>query len=294
MSTRRLPKSRENGPAARQAHIVTDYGTADCLHCGQTFVKHAGIQRYCSPRCREVAALARRKTVEGLTKREYVCKDCGQLDATGMRGVVPLRCSDCTRLHNNKRSRDNRARARARRGVVGKRYGLLTVIEEREPQVYGSRRFRMVLVECSCEARNRSVTRLARLHSGETRSCGCLHRERIGALRRTPEGQAPSYHAMHAMLRTRYGSASEYVCIDCGDSERPHEWSYIRVCPGELTDERKDGRAKPLGYCLHVEHFAPRCKECHLAMDRAPLASVRRLRTILLAKEARWESVTPA
>ena len=139
--------------------------------------------------------------------------------------------------------------------------------------------------ECVCQCGRMLVTRQARLATGETRSCGCLHNEQVSALRRTPEGQALSYHAMHARLRTRFGAASDYACIDCGDTEQSHEWSYIRGCPDELTEPAID-RSTPLTYCLHVEHFAPRCKECHLAMDRASVFSVRRLRTIMLAREA--------
>lgn len=164
----------------------------------------------------------------------------------------------------------------SRLDLTGEVYGRLTVV--REVEKIGTHRMWL----CLCTCNNVLVTRQARLRSGETRSCGCLARDRFGDLRKTKVGPI-SYHAMHAHLRWSFGSATEHPCIDCDDTERPHEWSYVRGCPDELLGGQNDGRPNPVPYCLHVEHYQPRCKGCHKAMDKSPEASVRRLRAILLA-----------
>lgn len=160
--------------------------------------------------------------------------------------------------------------------LTGDTYGRLTVIEEVEK--VGSHRMWL----CECECGETVTTRQARLRTGETSSCGCLARQRIGNLNKTSDGPI-SYAAMHSHLRWRFGSATDLACIDCGDPESRHEWSYLRGCPDELLGGLDATHTNPMPYCLHVEHYAPRCMACHKAMDRSPETSVRRLRTILLA-----------
>ena len=268
-------------PGVRRASVRV-YGAGKCKWCGKAFVKGAGIATYCSETCSSLAWNRQRveRAEAGRPARVWTCEDCGAEGIAGPTGKLPSRCLGCRRRHDRERKARQRAmRQLAGKNLLGEVFDRLTVT--RYVGKIGSHK----MWECVCRCGRMIVTRQARLVTGETRSCGCLHVEQVAALRRTPEGQAPSYHAMHAVLRTRFGAALEYACIDCGDTEQPHEWSYIRGCPDELTEPAID-RSTPLAYCLHVEHFAPRCRECHLAMDRAPLASVRRVRTILLAREA--------
>lgn len=57
--------------------------------------------------------------------------------------------------------------------VIGKTYGLLTVLAEAE-RVRGSRK---VFVRCSCEAATEKEVELKNLRSGHTTGCGCVRRE---------------------------------------------------------------------------------------------------------------------
>jgi len=62
--------------------------------------------------------------------------------------------------------------------VVGKVYGLLTVLTEAERKEEHRRR---VLVRCSCEAATEKVVTLEHLRSGRTTSCGCVHKALLRA-----------------------------------------------------------------------------------------------------------------
>lgn len=165
---------------------------------------------------------------------------------------------------------------------VGYTFGRLTVADEAPTHVTpNGTRFKMW--RCICTCGSEKVTREARLLSGETVSCGCRGREvraSIGDLNRG--SGAPSYHAVHARLARTRGAATEHPCEDCGDVERRHQWSYVRACPGELLGGVHGRHKNPMPYCLHVEHYAPRCRSCHDKLDTSPLASVRRLRSIML------------
>ena len=57
--------------------------------------------------------------------------------------------------------------------VIGKTYGLLTVLSDFE----STTRSRKVLVRCSCESGTEKAVFLSNLKRGNTESCGCLHKK---------------------------------------------------------------------------------------------------------------------
>lgn len=73
-------------------------------------------------------------------------------------------------------------------------------------------------------------------------------------------GDNIAYISVHARLRRARGSASSYLCIDCGEAAK--HWSYRNGCESEMVDE--GGRH----YCPHVEHYDARCWHCHKSFDQ--------------------------
>ena len=61
--------------------------------------------------------------------------------------------------------------------VKGTRYGRLSILVEGERRIIGSQPYRTFLCECSCGAVKDVL--LKALRSGDARSCGCLHKERV-------------------------------------------------------------------------------------------------------------------
>jgi len=77
---------------------------------------------------------------------------------------------------------------------IGNRYGRLLVLKQA-----GVNRFGLVLWLCQCDCGNKTITSGRNLRIGDTRSCGCLLREkRKKGLRHLPEGEA----IFNAMLYT--------------------------------------------------------------------------------------------
>lgn len=62
--------------------------------------------------------------------------------------------------------------AKRRIDITGQRFGMLTVIKEVEPKKY-SRRWL-----CKCDCGNETVVYMSSLRSGNTKSCGCLQKEK--------------------------------------------------------------------------------------------------------------------
>ena len=73
-----------------------------------------------------------------------------------------------------------------------------------------------------------------------------------------------TYRGVHARLERDFGPASQYGCVDCGDPA--HDWSYDNDDPEELS-QFLAGRWWI--YSLDQSHYAPRCKPCHIRLDRS-------------------------
>lgn len=91
-------------------------------------------------------------------------------------------------------------------------------------------------------------------------------------VRRVPSGEKSphyrgdeiGYSAAHWRLRKQRGKASNYACVDC-DLQAEH-WSY------DLKDPNcryENFQGKTLAYSLKVEHYQPRCVQCHALHDRS-------------------------
>lgn len=91
--------------------------------------------------------------------------------------------------------------------------------------------------------------------------------ERRKAAKRNQVGPAnhmwrdrPGYQAAHLRVEAVKGKAACHPCVDCDLSAA--DWSYVRNCRFEVS-----GPGHP-PYCLHPDHYQPRCRVCHRAYDQ--------------------------
>jgi hypothetical protein len=80
-----------------------------------------------------------------------------------------------------------------------------------------------------------------------------------------PKKEVVSYWGMHSRLKINRGFASEHKCVDC---EAPaDDWSWVGNCSKTLYGLGRVERVSDNPYCLHFEHYEPRCTKCHSALD---------------------------
>lgn len=83
-----------------------------------------------------------------------------------------------------------------------------------------------------------------------------LHR--VGAEAPRWTGDEATYGAVHKRHDAELGPAKDHPCVDC--DEAAVNWSYDGGCPDEKVE---DG----LLYCVHNEHYSPRCWHHHRIKD---------------------------
>lgn len=74
-----------------------------------------------------------------------------------------------------------------------------------------------------------------------------------------------TYWGMHSRIKTNKGYASEHQCVDCDDTAA--DWSWDGTCDDIQYGVAKAGRPSLSPYCLHLEHYNPRCTDCHMKLD---------------------------
>jgi hypothetical protein len=79
------------------------------------------------------------------------------------------------------------------------------------------------------------------------------------------QGDDIGYEAAHVRVRTARGSASGYVCEDCGGSAR--HWAYDHADPEEKQSEAG-------AYSPRPEHYRSLCGPCHRVFDLRPPVEV--------------------
>lgn len=110
---------------------------------------------------------------------------------------------------------------------------------------------------CICDCGGAITLRGWVLRSGRTKSCGCLHRERI----RLPRVEQATYSTIHTRLAVTRGSARSHSCVDCGRGAE--QWSYDHCDEGELLSDLNHPCS------LDLSHYDPRCVPCHRTFDVA-------------------------
>lgn len=103
------------------------------------------------------------------------------------------------------------------KNIIGKRVGRLTVLEE-----VGRDKWRSVLWKCKCDCGNKTIVCSGSLKSGNTKSCGCLQKERSSE---TNKGENSPRHK-HGLSGT-----NEYICAK---SQRRHA-KKLKQTPGDAN-----------------------------------------------------------
>ena len=154
-----------------------------------------------------------KKVVDGSSLRSGLTKSCGCLhkEIVTETGKIRLNESHPSWRKNN---------------LTGKKFGRLTAIERTN-----KRSGRSVVYLCKCECGNFREVKARSLVSGGTKSCGCLHKERVAAAGKLRVGELnPSWNPnitdeeRHATRmypeykewRTAVFERDDYTCQKCG------------------------------------------------------------------------------
>jgi hypothetical protein len=95
-----------------------------------------------------------------------------------------------------------------RMDLTGEKYGRLTVIKE----VATTKAYRQWL--CKCDCGNETIVRMNQLRTGKTKSCGCLHKERISEAN-SKDLRGKKYGYLTVIKRSEIGSVSKGVMWEC-------------------------------------------------------------------------------
>lgn len=197
----RAERQREQsrrGKARQRQGLTRRLGSIDtCERCRKQYTVEGGLQRFC-PECQPVHAQEydRETSLEfyyqnkgrinpGRNERRRIglrkCEWCGAEFDHG--GTKRLTCSEeHQRLLKNKKYREiyyhryrNNLKKNKKIDITGEKFDRLTAIKEVEPRGKNRR----YLFRCDCG--NEIITQMSAVKWGNTRSCGCLHSERVSA-----------------------------------------------------------------------------------------------------------------
>lgn len=138
--------------------------------------------------------------------------------------------------------------------LLNKKFGRLTVISKA-----GKTKQNAQLWECVCECGQHTYVTTARLRSGKTRSCGCLHQETLRtSTYKHGGGGTRLYYCWHGMVDRcinpknkrfhRYGGRGITVCPEwLTHFENFREWALSNGYSDDLTIDRinNDGNYEP-------------------------------------------------
>jgi hypothetical protein len=80
-------------------------------------------------------------------------------------------------------------------------------------------------------------------------------------------GDEVGYAGRHQRLRKAFGSATRYFCVE--NCCRPaSDWSLNADVPSECLRADASGHAQGLNFSPYDAHYYPRCRACHLKLDR--------------------------
>lgn len=138
--------------------------------------------------------------------------------------------------------------------VIGERYGRLVVLREVEPYIDG-KGHKIRLMECQCDCGNKAIVRLPQLRSGGTQSCGCLHKEIFGDIKRTHGLSGTKTGRLYPLWKSiryrcncpscksykNYGGRGIKVCPEWDDFQNFYKWALEN---GYTQEKLPSGRNK--------------------------------------------------
>lgn len=131
--------------------------------------------------------------------------------------------------------------------MLGKRFGKLKVLEE------SGHLGTFVAFKCQCECGNLTIVRGASLRSGNTTSCGCVHKSIVGSLNKTHGLRKSAEYSVWQNMITRctnsntncfyrYGGRGITVCDEWREFEK--FYSDMGDRPNGMTLERIDNNGQ--------------------------------------------------
>ena len=130
--------------------------------------------------------------------------------------------------------------------LTGQRFGRLTVVKlyshaTRKP-------WRQTRWLCNCDCGNEIIVQNGNLHTGNTKSCGCLRLENKGAYKPNPNRLYNSWHSMKQRCKNKannryhlYGGRGIKVCSEWDKSfDKFKEWALSNGYSENLTIDRID------------------------------------------------------
>lgn len=131
--------------------------------------------------------------------------------------------------------------------MIGKKFGRLTVIERAENAKNGKTKWK-----CICECGNCVIVEGRHLRKGETKSCGCYHRERVAKANTKHSGYKTRLYYIWKSIKERcynennkhykdYGGRDITMCESWKDSfESFRDWAVENGYSDELSIDRID------------------------------------------------------
>lgn len=126
--------------------------------------------------------------------------------------------------------------------MSGKKIGLWTVLGQAGNYKRGGAKW-----DCICECGNRKSVNGADLRRGDSMSCGCVHTNRLGDLKRTHQGSQTRiyciFKGMHKRCKSKhpnYGGRGISVCKEWDDFVVFRDWAMSHGYSENLTIERVD------------------------------------------------------